>query len=389
MRDPAYQAEGARVFQGEVDDVATGTRNVSYAPPFPYFGGKSAVADLVWEALGDVPNFVEPFAGSCAVLLLRPGGAGHTETVNDADGLLANFWRALQHDPNAVAAAADNPVNEADLHARHLWLIGQRERITERLMGDVDFYDAKAAGWWVWGTCCWIGSGWCSGKGPWENVDGVFTDNRQLPHLGNAGQGVNRQRSHLGNAGQGVNRQLPHLGSAGQGVTRKLPHLGDAGRGECEARRQWLIDCMRGIADRLRNVRVCCGDWKRVCGPSVTFKHGLTGVFLDPPYADTAGRADGLYAVDCQRVAHEVREWAIEQGENPKMRIVLAGYEGEHVMPEDWRVIKWATAGGFGSQGDDDGRGRANRKRERLWCSPACLAPAHAGGGPLFAEGGR
>lgn len=45
--------------------------------PFPYFGGKSKVSDLVWGLLGaDVMNYVEPFAGSLAVLLGRPGGAG-------------------------------------------------------------------------------------------------------------------------------------------------------------------------------------------------------------------------------------------------------------------------------------------------------------------------
>src|SRR5512146_587901 len=105
----------------------------TYKPPFVYFGGKSPVASIVWQALGpDVANYVEPFFGSGAVLFLRPR-VGHIETVNDADGFVANFWRAIQRDPDAVAMAADNPVNECDLHARHLWLLGQRERITERL----------------------------------------------------------------------------------------------------------------------------------------------------------------------------------------------------------------------------------------------------------------
>jgi hypothetical protein len=98
----------------------------------------------------------------------------------------------------------------------------------------------------------------------------------------------------------------------------------------------------------------------------------MTGVFLDPPYADTAGRASDLYAVDCESVAHKVCEWAIEQGINPLMRIVLCGYEGEHEMPNDWRVVEWQAAGGYGLQGEEDGDGRANSKRERLWLSPAC-----------------
>jgi len=363
------------------------SRHNTYKPPFPWFGGKSSVADRVWAAIGDVPNYVEPFAGSLAVLLLRPGGAGHIETVNDADGLLANFWRAMQLAPDAVAEAADNPVNEADLHARHLWLLGEKPRITERLMGDPDFYDTKAAGWWVWGQCCWIGSGWCSGKGPWQSVDGVMVlgntgkgVNRKRPHLSDTGQGVSRQLPHLG-GGRGVNRQLPHLGG-GQGVNRKLPHLGDTGKvptgsGECAERAEWLRSYLQGFSDRLRNVRVCCGDWSRVCGPSVTFLHGITGVFLDPPYADTATRTKGLYANDCDQVAHAAREWAIEQGRNPLMRIVLAGYQDEHQMPDDWRVEEWEATGGYGLQSDDDeSTGRANKGRERLWLSPACITAA-------------
>lgn len=312
-------------------------RNVEYKPPFPWFGGKSAVADKVWAALGDVKNYVEPFFGSGAVLFLRPNGPGPIETVNDTDGFVANFWRAMRHDVHAVAKHADNPVNEADLHARHLWLLGQRERITERLMGDADFFDAKAAGWWCWGQCCWIGSGWCSGNGPWVSEGGEMV-----------------------------------LRDTGQGVNRKLPHLGDTGKG----RREFLIHYLGGFAERLRDVRVCCGDWLRVCGPSVTFRHGLTGVFLDPPYADTAKRTAGLYAVDCEAVAHKVREWAIEHGKNPLMRIVLAGYEGEHDMPHDWRVVEWEAVGGYSLIADEDGFGRANKGRERLWCSPHCITPS-------------
>lgn len=44
--------------------------------PFPWFGGKSTVADLVWQRFGDVPNYVEPFFGSGAVLSLLPQDRG-------------------------------------------------------------------------------------------------------------------------------------------------------------------------------------------------------------------------------------------------------------------------------------------------------------------------
>jgi hypothetical protein len=175
------------------------------------------------------------------------------------------------------------------------------------------------------------------------------------------------------------------LGDTGKGVNRQLPHLGDPGQGECAERSAWLKDYLGGFSDRLRNVRVCCGDWIRVCGPAVTFGHGVTGVFLDPPYSDSK-RTDGLYAKDCMEVANAARDWAIEQGKNQLMRIVLAGYEGEHEMPDDWRVHEWKARGGYGLISDDEEQtGRANRSRERLWFSPACLQPSQ---GVLFGAGG-
>ena len=305
----------------------------------------------MWARFGPVANYVEPFFGSGAVLLNRPDAPG-IETINDKDHFVANFWRAVSADPEAVAFHADNPVNETDLTARHLWLVSEGVRIISRCQGEPDFYDAKVAGWWAWGLCCWIGSGWCSGEGPWTFADGEWV-NRKLPHLGTAGQGVNRKRPHLGTAGQGVNRKRPHLGTAGQESS--------------------LVPYMQALADRLRNVRVCCGDWERICGPSPTFKQGMTGVFLDPPYSTEADRAE-VYRTEDLTIAHRVREWAIEAGRNPLMRVALCGYDTEHAMPPDWEVFAWKAQGGYGNQGDET-RGRANSAREVVWFSPGCLPP--------------
>ena len=348
--------------------------------PFPWFGGKSRVAPYVWRAFGDVPNYVEPFFGSGAVLLGRPSAPG-TETVNDKDGFVANFFRSVQSAPHETATWADQPVNENDLHARHIWLVGRRDDLTARLEGDPDYCDHKIAGWWVWGLCCWIGGGWCGGDGPWHAVDGRLVKgadgvgvNRKLPHLRGAGCGVTRQLPHLRGAGRGVTRKLPHLGNAGRGVTRKLPHLGNAGCGVNKP--EDIAEWFAALSARLRRVRVACGDWSRVIGPSVTVHNGLTGVFLDPPYSAEAGR-DEVYANDDFSVAHDVRRWCLENGDNPLLRIALCGYEGEHdsLVNAGWRVHAWKARGGYGSRGD--GRGRSNAGRERVWFSPHCLT-AHA-----------
>lgn len=330
------------------------TNTTALKAPFPYFGGKSKIASVVWQALGaDVKNYVEPFFGSGAVLLNRPGGPGHTETVNDADGLLSNAWRAMQAAPDAVADAADWPVNEADLHARHYWLVQNRGWITEQLMGDPAWYDIKAAGWWVWGTCAWIGGGWCVGKGPWVSVDGVLVDKRKLPHLG-AGMGITRKLPHLG-AGRGINRQIPHLGDAGMGMTRS----------------EYIREMFAAVSARLRDTRVACGDFERVLSSSVTTRHGMTGVFLDPPY--DAGNTDPYGVGSTKGVAGRALAWATANGNDPLLRIVLAGYSGEHDSLEalGWKVHAWKANGGYAVKAG--GSGQANAASERLWLSPGCL----------------
>jgi hypothetical protein len=169
-----------------------------------------------------------------------------------------------------------------------------------------------------------------------------------------------------------VNRRLPHLSDAGRGVNRNRPHLGGAGSG-INRPSQNLQDWFSALSARLRRVRVCCGDWSRVCGPSVTFGNGLTGVFLDPPYSAEAGRNMELYREDSGTVAHAARAWAIEQGANSLMRVALCGYEGEYEMPETWLKFTWKASGGYGSLGA--GAGKDNCHRERIWFSPACLNP--------------
>src|SRR5690606_16689200 len=156
---------------------------MSLRAPFPWFGGKSRAADLIWQRLGDVPNYVEPFAGSLAGLLSRPHPP-RIETVNDVDCYVVNFWRAVTADPEAVAHYADWPVTEADQNARHQWLVDQAE-FRERMNTDPDYYDPKVAGWWVWGVNVYIGDGWCDSR--------FWRDPRQLSHLGDAGKGVNRK----------------------------------------------------------------------------------------------------------------------------------------------------------------------------------------------------
>jgi hypothetical protein len=304
---------------------------------------------------------VEPFAGSAAMLLGRPN-VGKVETINDADGFVANFWRAVSLDAAEVAKHVDWPTNEADLIARHSWLVRNATGLLQRLEADPEYYDAKIAGWWCWGACNWIGSGWCSGTGPWVHDGDKLVYARQLPHLG-AGRGVNRQLPHLG-AGRGVNRQLPHLG-AGRGVNRQLPHLGNAGQG----RTAYIYAWFGALQDRMRDVRVAVGDWQRVLTESVTTRHGLTGVFLDPPY--TKGAMDYAAGGVGGGLAAKVRAWCAANGQNPELRIVLCGHAGEHdaLLANGWHLLTWKARKGYALTDE----AVENSASETLWCSPHCV----------------
>lgn len=426
--------------------------------PFPYFGGKSRVAHEVWHRFGDVQNFVEPFCGSAAVLLARPS-TPRIETVNDANCFIANFWRAIAADPSGVAALCDWPINEADLHARHRWLMlsGASLEWRERMKRDPEHFDSQVAAWWVWGACQWIGAGWCDGshihgegrtrdgklpvldssKGVhrpqdgaelsgdesalslpacrpaglpdwWEAREPGTHNERRRPQLTNA-IGVHSLRNSAEETAAMMWRKRPNLGShkgvhavgggfdgpeedvwlqapdlsgsrgaAGRGIHasgmhRKRPQLtGNGAKGvQCKAP---VLAWFNQLQQRLRRVRVTCGDWARVCTPAVTSGIGLTGVFLDPPYSAEANRDSDIYAVEDLKVAHLVRAWCLERGGDPKMRIALCGYEGEHDALEGagWRVHVWRTGGGYANQ-NQGGQGHANRLRERIWFSPHCL----------------
>lgn len=336
------------------------------AAPFPWFGGKSGACAQVWAAFGDVANYVEPFAGSAAMLLGAPD-AKRIETINDADGFVANFWRAIATDPEAVAHHADWPCNENDLFARHSWLVRHVAELTYRLHADPEYFDAKMAGWWCWGAANWIGSGWCEGKGPWVH------DGERIVRKTSDGQGIKRNLPHLGNAGQGINRQLPHLGDAGKGINRTT---GDGDR------RQFIFNWFGRLHNRLRDTRVACGDWQRVCKESVTTRHGLTGLFLDPPYTKGAmDYASGGVGTD---LPMQVQAWCATNGQNPLLRIVLCGHAGEHdaLLAHGWHLRTWAARKGYATSDE----AVANTASETLWCSPHCVPEKVTGTLDLFAE---
>lgn len=352
--------------------------------PYPYAGGKRKVSELIWERFGhDVPNFIDAFCGSNAILLgrpgasalfERPGGAGKIETVNDIDGGIVNFWRAIAYgDEQKVAQWCDWPVSELDMHARHTWLVNRLEEMTPKLREDPYFFDEQVAGWWCWGIAIWIGTGWCA------------TPKRQKPYTSGTGTGkrgvhsvTNHKRPELLSAGRGVHRThlqkpRPEVHPSGvMGLKHNKPSLGND-RGIHGVAAPPAEEWFRALKERTRGLRILCGDFRRLLTPSVLgFGKNVggrrpTAVMLDPPY-DPELRMKHIYNNDDPDTWSAARQWALENGENPDLRIALCGYEDGTEMP-GWECVSWKPNRGFA------GPNNMNRLKERIWFSPHCLRP--------------
>jgi DNA adenine methylase len=335
--------------------------------PFPYFGGKSPIAHIIWTAMGDVKHYIEPFCGSAAVLFARPNydSVKHAEAVCDKDGMICNVWRSLQFAPDEVARWCDWPVNHADLSARRKKLIENEQSLLEKLIADDEYFDAKLAGYWIWAESCWIGGGLIDSKSN--------TKLGRIPHISSCGQGVHKlgKRPHISNSGRGIHKlgKRPHY--IIDGGTRPL--LSDSTKDVREPYNTNIYTWFRTLSERLRYVRVVCGDWTRVCGGDWQDDKGICGMYFDPPYG-VQNRHTNIYCYDSTEIAKNVLDFVRERGKRKTYRIVVSGYEEyEDLLAEDWTMHQWTAQGGYGNLGN--AQGKFNRHRERLYFSPYCINP--------------
>ena len=315
--------------------------------PFPYFGGKSAVAGLIWERLGSPKQYIEPFCGSAAVLLSAPVVAP-LEVVNDLNGFIANFWRSVKYQPEKVAGWADYPVSHIDLGARHNWLMDRAVALGDALQDPEWPGDAQAAGWWLWGQCSWIGSGWCNwGKVPYASDAGMGVQARgQIPHASNAGMGVQARG------------QIPHTSDAGMGVQARgrIPHTSDAGMGiQLTSGGLVALEWLHRLATRLERTRLIHGDWNRCLNNH--YGGSATAVFLDPPYRGFEHVFSGAL-----QIADAVESWARDHA---MLRIALCGLKGDYDL-RGWDIQIWKRP-------RPTYLGSDTTNREAIWFSPACL----------------
>lgn len=282
---------------------------------FPYFGGKSRIADVIWNHLGNVQSYVEPFFGSGAVLAARPHRGPHVDLVGDLNGWLVNAWRSIQRDPTAVMHhLRELSYSEADL--RDAKKLVYSKDLSERLE-DLRWFDPE------------IGAYWLAIMSGLVGTDGANNSKAGSLHTSNLGQGVYR----------------PSFSAADL--------------------RAWSV--------RMQRARILQGPWERCVSSRsrmcIDATQGPTGIYLDPPYADGDNTTYGEEHTQAPALASA--QWAIEHGDDPQYRIIYSGYEGTVSFPDSWRVVEWKTVGGYGNAGN--GNGAKNKSRERLWLSPHCL----------------
>ena len=71
------------------------------ATPFPWLGGKSRMVNTIIPLLPPHTTYIEPFSGAANILLAKK--PSQVEALNDASGLIVNFFRVLQDPIQRVA----------------------------------------------------------------------------------------------------------------------------------------------------------------------------------------------------------------------------------------------------------------------------------------------
>lgn len=286
-------------------------RNKSH---FVWYGGKSKIAPLVWQFFDPrVPAYVEPFAGSAAVLIHRPYYSDKFfELINDNDGFVVNYFRSIKFDAEKVAEFARKPRYHDELDAVRKYMHDYSFSLANQVRSDLKYYDAEIAGYWVWGLALHV------------QTEMTSKAHQKRPTLHRQG-----------------------ILAKGFDIDKEFE----------------LLAC------RLSSVDVHHGDWKKILSgytlKKTKHEYGITAVFLDPPYR-MLGRTR-VYDQEDNDASDEARAWCKKNGDDPLLRIILCGYGDEHQELESlgWTTQKW--------KGEAFTSGNDNYMKETMWISPHCV----------------
>jgi site-specific DNA-adenine methylase len=289
---------------------------------FPYVGGKYLVAPKINRRFGEIDTRIDAFTGSSSWILASP--PVKYEIVNDLDGYVVNYLRAVKYAPDEIARHLDFPRAELELIAYHHYTRDKFTELVARLGGDPEYYDPVIAARWayVMAHCVMYEH---KRAGGWLVRDGRLVYER----------GAGRRRGSMAST--------PQL----------LAQL---------VKEHRVSEYVAALSERLRNVWVMWNDFEVVVGKANRHDLGVVGILLDPPYPRHLRDFD--YDTDSEDIWHRAARWAIANGDNPKYRIAVCGYndaESDALFPPSWSRLFWRRFG----------LGR-NKDKECVWFSPHC-----------------
>jgi len=289
---------------------------------FPYVGGKYLVATEINRRFGEIDTRIDAFTGSSSWILASPP-VKH-EIVNDLDGYVVNYLRAVKYAPDEVARHLDFPRAELELIAYHHYTRDKLPELVARLGGDPDYYDPVLAARWAYVMAYKLDPS-LTKPGGWSVRDGRLMYER----------GTGRIRGSLTSSRRALSRLV---------------------------RERRVSEYVAALSERLRNVQVWWNDFEVVVEKADRSEFGIVGILLDPPYPRHLRDYD--YDTDGADVWQRAARWAVANGDNPKLRIAVCGYndtDGDALFPHSWTRFIWRRSG-IGQ----------NKDRECIWFSPHC-----------------
>jgi len=287
---------------------------------FPYVGGKYTIAPEINRRFGEIDTRIDALTGSSSWILASP--PTKYEIVNDLDGYVVNYLRAVKYAPDEVARHLDFPRAELELIAYHHYTREKFPELVSRLGGDPDYYDPVIAARWAY-VMAYKRDPSLTKPGGW------LTHNGRLMYE----RGNGRIRGCLTSSHRVLSRLV---------------------------KEHRVSEYVTALSERLRNVQVFWNDFEVVVEKANHL--GVVGILLDPPYPRHLRDFD--YDTDAADVWQRAARWAVANGDNPKLRIAVCGYndaDSDALFPPEWARFVWRRVG----------VGR-NKDRECIWFSPHC-----------------
>lgn len=123
--------------------------------PLTYYGGKARMASMILARMPAHKTYVEPFAGGASIFWAK--GPSQAEYINDKNGQLANFYRVMATQFEALYDRV-----QGTLHCEHT-----HREACEIYRAEPWRYDAVTRAWATWVACNMSFSGQIGGSFSW------------------------------------------------------------------------------------------------------------------------------------------------------------------------------------------------------------------------------